>query len=340
MIVVMNHGAQKDQIQAVIARIEELGFVAHPIIGVERTVIGAIGDERDKPALQQIEGMAGVESVVPILKPFKLASRDLKSASSQVLVGDVPIGGNTVCVIAGPCSVETPESIVASAKAVAKAGAQMLRGGAYKPRSSPYSFQGHREEGLKMLQAAKDATGLPIVTEVMDPRNCELVAKYADVLQIGARNMQNFQLLTEVGKVGKPVLLKRGIAATITEWLQAAEYILREGNPNVILCERGVRSFGTETRNLLDLAAVAVVKRYSHLPILVDPSHGTGDYHYVQAVSLGAIATGADGLMVEVHHDPQNAWSDGAQSLRPDKFTRLMEAVKPVISAVGRSYAW
>lgn len=340
MIVVMNHGALQEQIQAVIARIEELGFIAHPIIGVERTVIGAIGDERDKPALQQIEGMAGVESVVPILKPFKLASRDLKEASSQIQVGDIAVGGKAICVIAGPCSVETPESIVASAQAVAKAGAQMLRGGAYKPRSSPYSFQGHREEGLKMLQAAKDATGLPIVTEVMDPRNCDLVARYADVLQIGARNMQNYQLLTEVGRVGKPVLLKRGIAATITEWLQAAEYILREGNPNVILCERGIRSFGNETRNLLDLAAVAVVKRYSHLPIIVDPSHGTGDYHYVQAVSLGAIATGADGLMVEVHHDPQNAWSDGAQSLRPDKFSRLMEAAKPVITAVGRAYTW
>lgn len=340
MIVVMNRGALPLQIQEVIARIEELGFVAHPIYGVERTVIGAIGDERDKPALQEIEGMAGVESVVPILKPFKLASRELKEASSEIAVGGIVIGGSAICVIAGPCSVETPESIVASAEAVAKAGAQMLRGGAYKPRSSPYSFQGHREEGLKMLQAAKDATGLPIVTEVMDPRNCELVAQYADVLQIGARNMQNFQLLTEVGKVGKPVLLKRGIAATITEWLQAAEYILREGNPNVILCERGIRSFGTETRNLLDLAAVAVVKRYSHLPIIVDPSHGTGDYHYVQAVSLGAIATGSDGLLIEVHHDPQNAWSDGAQSLRPDKFTRLMTAVKPVISAVGRTYTW
>ncbi len=340
MIVVMNHGALQEQIQAVIARIEELGFIAHPIVGVERTVIGAIGDERDKPALQQIEGMAGVESVVPILKPFKLASRELKEASSQVHVGDITVGGDTICVIAGPCSVETLESITASAKAVAKAGAQMLRGGAYKPRSSPYSFQGHREEGLKMLQAAKDVTGLPIVTEVMDPRNCEIVAKYADVLQIGARNMQNFQLLTEVGRVGKPVLLKRGISATITEWLQAAEYILREGNPNVILCERGIRSFGTETRNLLDLSAVAVVKRYSHLPVIVDPSHGTGDYHYVQAVSLGAVATGADGLMIEVHHDPQNAWSDGAQSLRPDKFARLMEALKPVITAVGRTYTW
>ncbi|MBW7938654.1 MAG: 3-deoxy-7-phosphoheptulonate synthase [Candidatus Omnitrophica bacterium] len=340
MIVVMNHGASQDQIQAVIARIEELGFVAHPIHGVERTVIGAIGDEREKPALQQIEGMGGVENVVPILKPFKLASRDLKTASSVFKVGDVSIGGEAVCVIAGPCSVETTESIIASAQAVAAAGAQMLRGGAYKPRSSPYSFQGHREEGLKMLQAAKEATGLPIVTEVMDTRNCDVVAEYADVLQIGARNMQNFQLLTEVGKVGKPVLLKRGIAATITELLQAAEYILREGNQKVILCERGIRSFGTETRNLLDLAAIAVVKRYSHLPVIVDPSHGTGDYHYVQAVSLGAIATGADGLMIEVHHDPQNAWSDGAQSLGPDKFTGLMEAVKPVIRAVGRSHPW
>jgi 3-deoxy-7-phosphoheptulonate synthase len=340
MIVVMDHGASEEQISAVIARIEELGFVAHPIRGVERTVIGAIGDERDKPALQQIDGMAGVESVVPILKPFKLASRDLRPTASEIPVGNTSIGGEAICVIAGPCSVETPESILQSAQAVAQAGAQMLRGGAYKPRSSPYSFQGHREEGLKMLQAAKEATGLPIVTEVMDPRTCELVARYADVLQIGARNMQNFQLLTEVGKVGKPVLLKRGIAATITEWLQAAEYVLREGNPHVILCERGIRSFGTETRNLLDLAAVAVVKRYSHLPVVVDPSHGTGDYHYVQALSLAALAVGADGLMIEVHHDPQNAWSDGAQSLRPDKFTRLMQAAKPVITAMGRSYSW
>jgi 3-deoxy-7-phosphoheptulonate synthase len=340
MIIVMNRGASKESIEAVIERIESLGFIAHPIYGVERTVIGAIGDERGKAALQQIEGMAGVESAVPILKPFKLASRELKAAPTVVEVGGVKVGGPGICVIAGPCSVETPESILASAQAVAKAGAHMLRGGAYKPRTSPYSFQGHREEGLKMLQAAKEATGLPIVTELMDPRNCDLVAEYADVIQIGARNMQNFQLLTEVGKSGKPVLLKRGIAATITEWLQAAEYILSEGNPRVILCERGIRSFGTETRNLLDLAAVAVVKRYSHLPIIVDPSHGTGDYHYVQAMSLAAVAAGADGLMVEVHHDPPQAWSDGAQSLRPDKLERLMAALKPVISAVGRTSDW
>lgn len=340
MIIVMNHGAPQEQIQAVIARIEELGFGAHPIQGVERTVIGAIGDERDKPALQQVEGMVGVESVMPILKPYKLAGRELKDTPSTVQVGSVTIGGDNICIIAGPCSVETPESILASARAVAKAGAHMLRGGAYKPRSSPYSFQGHREEGLKMLKAARDETGLPIVTELMDPRNCELVAEYADVIQIGARNMQNFQLLTEVGKAGKPVLLKRGIAATITEWLQAAEYILREGNPNVILCERGIRSFGTETRNVLDIGAVAVVKRYSHLPILVDPSHAAGDYHYVPSLSRCAIAAGADGLMVEVHHDPQQAWSDAAQTLSSTKFEKMMCDLKPVIASVGRKSDW
>lgn len=340
MIIVMERGATQDQIRAAIARIEQLGFIAHPIVGVERTVIGAIGDERDKPMLQQIENMAGVERAMPILQPFKLASRELHSERSVVDVAGVPVGGDVLRVIGGPCSVETPESILASARAVKEAGGHMLRGGAYKPRTSPYSFQGHREEGLKMLQAAKEATGLPIVTELMDPRNCELVARYADMIQIGARNMQNFQLLTEVGKSGKPVLLKRGLAATITEWLQAAEYILSEGNPNVILCERGIRSFGTETRNVLDLAAVAVVKRYSHLPILVDPSHGTGDYHYVHAMSLAALAAGADGLLLEVHFDPQQAWSDGAQTLRPDKFARLMRDIKPIAQAVGRATDW
>lgn len=340
MIIVMEKGASQEQIQAAIERIESLGFIAHPIIGVERTVIGAIGDERDKPMLQQVENMPGVERAVPILQPYKLASRELHHERSMIEVGGVQVGGELIRVIGGPCSVETPESILASAQAVKAAGGHMLRGGAYKPRTSPYSFQGHREEGLKMLQAAKEATGLPIVTELMDPRNCELVARYADMIQIGARNMQNFQLLTEVGKAKKPVLLKRGLAATITEWLQAAEYILSEGNPSVILCERGIRSFGTETRNVLDLAAVAVVKRYSHLPVLVDPSHGTGDYHYVHAMSLAAIAAGADGIMVEVHFDPQQAWSDGAQSLRPDKFARLMNDLKPIAKAVGRAVDW
>jgi len=340
MIVVMENGAAKGQIEAVIERIESLGFEAHPIHGVERTVIGAIGDERGKAALQQIEGMAGVESVMPILRPYKLAGRELREGASRIEVAGHCIGGDEITIIAGPCSVETDESLMATARAVAASGAQMLRGGAYKPRTSPYSFQGHREEGLKMLEAAKQETGLPIVTELMDPRNCELVCQYADILQIGARNMQNFQLLTEAGKSNKPVLLKRGIAATITEWLMAAEYILSAGNPNVILCERGIRTFGTETRNTLDLGAVAVVKRYSHLPVIVDPSHAAGDYHYVETFSRSAIAAGADGLMVEVHHDPANAWSDGAQSLRPDKFDRLMKQIKPIIEAVGRKATW
>jgi 3-deoxy-7-phosphoheptulonate synthase len=340
MIVVMEKGATQDKIEEVIAKIEELGFTAHPIVGVERTVIGAIGDERGKPQLEQLAGMEGVDKVMPILKPYKIASRELKQAATEVPVGNHKIGSQNICIIAGPCSVETLESLLATATAVAGLGAHMLRGGAYKPRTSPYSFQGHREDGLKMLQEAKDKTGLPIVTELMDPRNCELVAKYADVLQIGARNMQNFQLLTEVGKSGKPVLLKRGIAATMNEWLQAAEYILSEGNPHVILCERGIRTYETETRNTLDIAAVPVVKRYTHLPVIVDPSHAAGDWHYVESLSLAAIAAGADGLMVEVHHDPAEAWSDGAQTLKPKKFAQLMAKLKPVIEAVGRKADW
>jgi 3-deoxy-7-phosphoheptulonate synthase len=340
MIIVMELGATPEMIDEVIARVESIGFTPHPIYGVERTVIGAIGHERGKPQLEALAGMQGVEKVVPILKPYKIASRELKQEPSVIAVGDVSIGGAEICVIAGPCSVESKESVLQTAEAVRDAGGHMLRGGAYKPRTSPYSFQGHREEGLKMLQHAKEKTGLPIVTEVMDPRNCELVSKYADVLQVGARNMQNFQLLTEVGRTGKPVLLKRGIAATINEWLQAAEYVLSEGNPNVILCERGIRTFEPETRNTLDIAAIPVVKRYTHLPVIVDPSHAAGDWHYVGALCFAAIAAGADGLMVEVHHNPAEAWSDGAQSLKPSKFNRVMKALKPVIESVGRKATW
>lgn len=340
MIVVMEMGADEEMIAKVIERIEELGFLAHPIHGVERTVIGAIGDERGKQELEHLTGLPGVERVMPILKPFKLASRELRPEPSVVDVSGPTFGGTEFNVIAGPCSVETQESLNQSAEAVRQGGARLLRGGAYKPRTSPYSFQGHREDGLKMLQEAKDRTGLPIVTELMDPRNCELVCKYADMIQIGARNMQNFQLLTEVGKARKPVLLKRGISATMNEWLQAAEYILSEGNPNVILCERGIRTYETETRNTLDISAVPVVKRYSHLPVVVDPSHAAGDWHYVESLSLAAAAAGADGLIIEVHHDPANAWSDGAQSLRPDKFARLMQRLKPVLEAVGKKAVW
>ena len=340
MIVVMERGATQEMIQDVIERIESLDFTPHPIYGVERTVIGAIGDERGKPQLEALASMEGVDKVVPILKPYKIASRELKTEASVIDVEGVSIGGQEICVIGGPCSVESEESLIETAEVVARAGGHMLRGGAFKPRTSPYSFQGQREEGLRMLKTAKEKTGLPIVTELMDPRNCELVASYADVLQIGARNMQNFQLLTEVGKAKKPVLLKRGIAATINEWLQAAEYILSEGNPNVILCERGIRTFETETRNTLDIAAIPVVKRFTHLPVIVDPSHAAGDWHYVEALSLAAIAAGADGLMVEVHHNPAHAWSDGVQSLKPTKFARLMAALKPVIEAVGRKATW
>ena len=340
MIVVMERGAAKSQIQEVIEKIESLGFTPHPIYGVERTVIGAIGEERGKHRIEALAGMQGVENVMPILKPYKIASRELKGEASVVQVEKVSIGAPEIVVIAGPCSVESEESITATAQAVSSAGARLLRGGAYKPRTSPYSFQGHREEGLKMLKSAKEETGLPIVTELMDPRNCDIVSQYADVLQIGARNMQNFQLLTEVGKSDKPVLLKRGIAATISEWLQAAEYILSEGNPNVILCERGIRTFEPETRNTLDISAVAVAKRFTHLPVIVDPSHAAGDWHYIESLSMAAIASGADGLMVEVHHDPGAAWSDGAQSLRPEKFASLMAKLKSLISAVGRKASW
>jgi len=335
MIVVMRQGATEEQIEQVISRLKEFGFDVHLSKGVERTVIGAIG-EKTAQKIEQLEATEGVERIVPILQPYKLAGREFKKERSLIEVSGVVFGGETVPIIAGPCSVESEEQIVETAIAVKKAGASMLRGGAFKPRTSPYSFQGHAEAGLRMLAAARAETGLPVVTEVVNPKDVELVESYADMLQIGARNMQNYTLLTEVGKAKKPVLLKRGLAATINEWLMAAEYIISAGNPNVVLCERGIRTFETETRNTLDVSAVAVIHDLSHLPVIIDPSHGTGKWQYVTPMAKAGVAAGADGVIVEVHPQPDKALSDGPQSLKPDVFAQMVAECHKVALAVGR----
>jgi 3-deoxy-7-phosphoheptulonate synthase len=338
MIIVMKSGAVKKDKDEVLKRIRELGYKPHVIHGTTRDVIGAIGDERGKLVLQSIESMPGVESVVPILQPYKLASKEVKKEPSVIAITDtVRIGGPQIIVMAGPCSVESEEQIIATARAVKAAGATVLRGGAFKPRTSPYSFQGLEEEGLKLLARARQETGLPVVTEVINPETVDLVAEYADILQIGARNSQNFALLKKVGQVRRPVLLKRGMSMTIQEFLMSAEYVLAEGNQAVILCERGIRTFETATRNTLDLAAVPVLKGRTHLPVIVDPSHGTGNHHYVAPMALAAVAAGADGLMIEVHPDPEHATSDGPQSLKPGKFALLMEQLRRVAEACGRT---
>lgn len=336
MIIVMKAGATQKQIEAVEKQLQQLGFRTHPIYGEVKTVIGAIGDKRLVKA-NSIVHMEGVESIVPIMSPYKLVSRELINEDTIIDVDGVSIGGNELVVMAGPCAVESEKQLMEVAVKVKEAGAQILRGGAYKPRTSPYSFQGLEEEGLKLLASVGKETGLKIVTEVVDTRDVELVSQYADILQIGARSMQNFRLLSECGKAAKPVLLKRGLSATIEEWLMAAEYILSEGNPNVILCERGIRTFETATRNTLDINAIPVVKELSHLPIIVDPSHATGNWRWVEAVAKAAIAAGADGLMIEVHPDPSSASSDGPQSLKPEKFSDLMKVLKPVAQAVNRT---
>ena len=336
MIIVMKSGAAEEDLQRVIHTIEELGYQSHVIRGTQRSVIGAVGDERGKARLQSLEVLPGVESVVPILQPFKLASREFKPSQTVVKIGDVEIGGDRLVVIAGPCSVETEDQILETAKTVKEAGATILRGGAFKPRTSPYAFQGLGEEGLRLLAAARKETGLAIVTEVLKPEDVDLVAETADMLQIGARNMQNFALLKRVGEVKKPVLLKRGISSTIQEFLMAAEYVLSEGNYNIVLCERGIRTFETSTRFTLDLNAVPVIKKHSHLPVIVDPSHGTGHWEYVAPMAKAAIACGADGLMIEVHMRPEVAFSDGIQSLKPAAFRQLMQEVAPFAQAAGR----
>jgi len=328
MIIVMKPGATKAQFNHVIEKVKEYGFQPHPIVGTERTVIGCIGDERGKSQLQSLEVAAGVESVMPILKPFKLASKEMKKEKSAVKIGKHAVGGSQFVVMAGPCSVETREQILKSAEIVKAAGAQVLRGGAFKPRTSPYSFQGLEEEGLKLLAEARDKSGLPFVTEVITPTDVPLVATYADMLQIGARNMQNYALLKEVGRVRKPVLLKRGMSSTLKELLMSAEYIMSQGNYNVVLCERGIRTFEDYTRNTCDLSAVPALKEMSHLPVIVDPSHGTGVRSLITPIAKAAVAVGADGLIIEVHPNPEEAYSDGAQSLMPKQFEKLMEEVR------------
>ena len=337
MIIVMAPGATPEQIEKVEKRIKEFGYTPHEIAGVERKVIGAVGDERGKDRLQSIETMGGVESVFPILKPYKLASREVKPVNSVIQADGVSVGSKEIAIIAGPCSVENKDQICTTAKMVKDSGANFLRGGAYKPRTSPYSFQGMEEDGLKLLADAKESSGLPIVTEIMNPREIELVIKYADILQVGARNMQNFSLLKELGRINKPILLKRGMMNTIKEFLMSAEYVLSEGNSNVILCERGIRTFETATRNTLDISCVPVLKKETHLPIIIDPSHATGHWEMVESMSRASIAAGADGLIIEVHPDPVKAFSDGPQSLKPSKFSKLMKNLRPFAELMDRT---
>ncbi len=340
MIIVMKKGADKEQLAAVEAKITELGYQPHVIYGETRNVIGAVGEERGKEKLQILQAMAGVENVVPILKPYKLASLEVQPEPSIIeIVPGLVIGGKEFIVGAGPCAVETREQICETAVAVKAAGARMLRGGAFKPRTSPYSFQGMEEEGLKLLAEARELTGLPIVTEVVNPRDVELVARYADVMQVGARNTQNFALLKMLGQLDKPILLKRGMATTIQEFLMSAEYILSEGNRRVILCERGIRTFETATRNTLDLSAIPVLKQQTHLPVVIDPSHGTGHSALVPSMCYAAAAAGADGLLVEVHPCPENATSDGPQSLRPEDFAAMMNKLRAFVAVCERTMA-
>jgi 3-deoxy-7-phosphoheptulonate synthase len=336
MIIIMRMGASPQEIEHVVERVETLGYKTHLSEGEERTIIGIIGDERPRDK-DNLGRMRGVERVVPVLPPYKLASRDLHPQNTTIRINGFEIGGQQIAVMAGPCSVESREQILETACAVEKAGAHFLRGGAFKPRTSPYSFQGLGEEGLEYLAEAREQTGLAVVTEVMAPEQVSLVAQYADVLQIGTRNMQNYALLHAVGEIDVPVLLKRGMMSTIEELLMSAEYILSRGNRKVILCERGIRTFETYTRNTLDISAVPVLKELTHLPVVVDPSHATGKWHLVNAVSKAAVAAGADGLIIEVHPNPELALSDGAQSLRPDRFIELMAELRLIAEAVGRS---
>ena len=336
MIIVLKPGATEAEIEHLTQKIKEHGLTPHLSTGQERRLIGVIGDERTIQNLP-LSIFPGVESVLPVLAPYKLVSREFRREDSVITLGEgVTIGGKQVPVMAGPCAVETQRQVLDIAKAVKAAGARLLRGGAFKPRTSPYAFQGLGEEGLQYLAEAKKITGLPVITEIVDPRDIELVAQYADVLQIGARNMQNFRLLTEVGKYQKPVLLKRGLSATIKEFLLSAEYIMASGNHRVILCERGIRTFETQTRNTLDLAAVPLIQSLSHLPVVVDPSHATGRWDLVAPMALAAVAAGADGLLIEVHDNPEEALSDGEESLKPAKFAAMMTGMRRVAQAVGR----
>lgn len=333
MIIVMESQAVPAQIQQVCDKLEEKGFQVHLSRGVERTIIGAIG-QRTPATMELFETLPGVEKVMPITQPFKMASRQFKPGDTLIPVGEQVVGGSEVQIIAGPCAVEGRSEFLEAALAVKEAGATMLRGGAFKPRTSPYSFQGLEHQGLEILAEARQLTGLPVVTEIMDPRLVEEVASYVDILQVGARNMQNFFLLRELGKTQRPILLKRGPSATIEEWIMAAEYIISSGNDQVIMCERGIRSFENYTRNTLDLSAVPLIKQLTHLPVIVDPSHGTGKWKLVEPMALAAIGAGADGVMVEVHQNPAEALSDGPQSLTPENFARMVERVRRMVTAL------
>ncbi len=337
MIIVLKPQTRRTDETAVLKEIRRLGYKPHVMRGVSRTVIGAIGDEASQPSLESLRAWPQVESVTPVQKRFKLVSREAHPANSTIRVGkDVVIGGPEVVVMAGPCSVEGEKQLMTTAEAVAKAGAKVLRGGAFKPRTSPYEFQGLGEKGLKLLAKARKATGLAVITELLSEDHVELVAEYADILQIGARNAQNFQLLIAAAKTGLPIMLKRGLSMKIEEWLLAGEYVLANGNRNVLFCERGIRTFETYTRNTLDLSAVPIVKKESHLPVVIDPSQGGGRADLVSAMCKGAVAMGADALLVEVHPNPKEAWSDGAQQLSLEGFARLMEEIRPLVQAVGR----
>lgn len=336
MIIVLKPNHEEEDLHKIVRRLEDLGLRAHISKGEQRTIVGAIGDER---VLRDIpmESFPGVESVLPILKPYKLVSREFKQENTVIRVNGSEIGGGQIHVFAGPCAVESREVLEEIAEAISPCGVHFLRGGAFKPRTSPYSFQGWGEKGLKFLAAVRERTGLMVVTELMDPRDTVLVCKYADIVQIGTRNMANFRLLTEVGNIDKPVILKRGMCATINEFLMSAEYIAAQGNDKVILCERGIRTFETETRNTLDLSAVPLLKQLTHLPVIVDPSHAVGRVDLVPAMAKASIAAGADGLLIEVHVRPEEALSDGPQSLRPPVFRKMMEECRLIADAVGRT---
>ena len=336
MIIVMKPDAAKKDIEHVLKTIRDMKLRPHISKGKERTIIGAIGDERNLANIP-LTTFAGVEKVMPILSPYKIVSREFKKENTLIRVNGVTIGGKKIVIMAGPCSIEGREMLMAIGKSVKSSGAAILRGGAYKPRTSPYSFQGMGKEGLELLKEAKHLLKMPVVTEIMDTKDIDLISDYTDIFQVGARNMQNFSLLKELGSTNKPILLKRGLAATIKELLMSAEYIASKGNDKIILCERGIRTFETETRNTLDLNAIPVIKKLTHLPIIVDPSHGTGRRDIVATMSMAAIAAGADGIIVEVHQQPEKALSDGEQSLKPDEFKQMVKAIDRIARAIGRS---
>ena len=337
MIIVVNNGNDREKLQNVVNYLEAQGLRLHISEGVQRTIIGLVGATQEQKNSLNAESLDGVEKVMPVVTPYKLASREFHPEDTVIRIGDVTIGGNELQVMAGPCAVESREQMLEVAELVKASGAKILRGGAFKPRTSPYSFAGLEEKGLQFMAEAREKTGLKIVSEVMDPRSVQLVAEYCDIVQIGARNMQNFNLLREVGKINKPVLLKRGLSATIEEWIMAAEYVLSGGNEQVIFCERGIRTFETFTRNTLDISAVPIIKSLTHLPIIVDPSHGTGKWNLVQPMARASVAAGADGLMIEVHPDPLHAMSDGPQSLKPHKFDAVMKELQQMAQIMGKT---